>query len=687
MNSLLSQDARLNVLRDALIGQVLPGSDGQLYPLRERIGEGGQGWAFRATWSGSFDVVVKVLRPDAASQDSLARFQREAQVLRRLSQQTSPNPHIVRFFDHAYADIRVATTGDAWTLAFTVLEYVDGPTLETLITEAQPHGLGVERARRILRHVVLAIRDVHAQNVVHRDLKPSNILIDTSTKRELAKVTDFGLAKLIDGGIYSTTALAGATVGYAPPEQFEHGNKRVGRHTDVFSLAAIFFELISGVPAVPIREGDHPLIVVRRILEEKRPSLARVMDRLPKELQERPDVVAAVDVELMRALSPDPAERHASIVELHDAIDRALSALGTAPSVPLGGPVGWVVISRGAPPKIQDAPQGGAPTLLADESMQPVPAERASHPVVAGDDSSLVSLTWRVITLPSRLGPMSAIAPSRAGDAAVAVGANGIAFWSAGTWQTLDMTYRMDPRSLRAVAWYGSGTVYAGASSSVFAVSREGAHTTWNLPKHGLVFHALVADEKGLLLAGERQGVGVIADASSTTGGTLASRVTEVPGCGPLRAVARAGNAILACGDGGALVAMREDEPIKYVRACDAPLYALLALGDGTFVAAGAAGYIMRVWPSLEARLEPIQTTKDLSALALGPDGSAWCGGKEQRVMRRTETGWVRVGGGAPGSAGVKGLWVGTTRLLAFCEDGCVLAADPSAGTTRIGGF
>lgn len=57
---------------DALVGQVLPGSDGRLYPLRERIGEGGQGWVFRATWSGSIDVVVKVLRPDTANQDSAA---------------------------------------------------------------------------------------------------------------------------------------------------------------------------------------------------------------------------------------------------------------------------------------------------------------------------------------------------------------------------------------------------------------------------------------------------------------------------------------------------------------------------------------------------------------------------------------------------------------------------------------
>src|SRR5580658_8490216 len=100
------QERRLNALRDALPGQVLPGSDGSSqYPLRERIGEGGQGWVFRATWNGSVDVVVKVLRPESEGDESLSRFKREAQVLRTLSQQQRPNPHIVRFYDHAYANV------------------------------------------------------------------------------------------------------------------------------------------------------------------------------------------------------------------------------------------------------------------------------------------------------------------------------------------------------------------------------------------------------------------------------------------------------------------------------------------------------------------------------------------------------------------------------------------------------
>src|SRR5262249_53004235 len=125
-------DARLIELRDRLTGQILRGSDGVQYHLRDLIGEGGQGWVFRANWDepDGFVVIVKVLRPDAVSSDALARFQREADVLRMLSTQARPNPYIVRFFDHAIARMTSPVGGEPLVLPFTVLEYVNGPSLE-----------------------------------------------------------------------------------------------------------------------------------------------------------------------------------------------------------------------------------------------------------------------------------------------------------------------------------------------------------------------------------------------------------------------------------------------------------------------------------------------------------------------------------------------------------------------------
>src|SRR4029079_9245226 len=105
----------------------------------------------------------------------------------------------------------------------------------------------------------LALEDVHAQRVVHRDLKPSNILLAQEQGNEVAKVTDFGLVKLADISLQKTTALAGASLGYAPPEQYEQGNQRVSPRTDVFSLAAVVYEMLSGQHAFPLNERrNHP---------------------------------------------------------------------------------------------------------------------------------------------------------------------------------------------------------------------------------------------------------------------------------------------------------------------------------------------------------------------------------------------------------------------------------------------
>src|ERR1700721_2188442 len=149
---MFAPDPRLIALRDALEGQVIHGNTS--YHLRERIGEGGQGWVFKANWDepSGLVVIVKVLRPDAVNNEALVRFQREAEVLRLLSQ-GRPNPHIVRFFDHAVA--HVASPPGPLELPFTVLEYVNGPTLESVLKGIRGHGLPVERVRRLVRQVVL----------------------------------------------------------------------------------------------------------------------------------------------------------------------------------------------------------------------------------------------------------------------------------------------------------------------------------------------------------------------------------------------------------------------------------------------------------------------------------------------------------------------------------------------------
>src|SRR5262249_44427035 len=325
---MMSSDPRLISIRDAFIGYVLRGSGGVTYHVRECIGEGGQGWVYKANWDepGGLIVIVKVLRPDAVHGEALRRFQREADTLRMLSQQARPNPHIVRFFDHAQVEMPVPMGNERLSLPYTVLEYVHGPTLEKVLAQTPGRGIAVERVRRIARQVSLALDLVHSQKVVHRDLKPSNILLANEAGTEVAKVTDFGLVKLVDMNLHRTAALAGASLGYAPPEQYEQGNQRVTPRTDVFSLAAIVFEMLTGKPAFPYRDGENPLLIVTRILNGPRPQIRRHRDSLPADLAGHPDLIEQIDRSLAKALSADPADRFESIREFFASIEPALKA-------------------------------------------------------------------------------------------------------------------------------------------------------------------------------------------------------------------------------------------------------------------------------------------------------------------------------------------------------------------------
>src|SRR3990167_6660734 len=113
-----------------LLGTTLRGTAAQYY-VQAPIGEGGQGWVFRASFDDAdgFPVVIKVLRPDSATRDALDRFRREAEILQRLSQ-SNPSPFIVRFYDHGEANFPLAlSTHEHVRLPFTAMEYVHGESL------------------------------------------------------------------------------------------------------------------------------------------------------------------------------------------------------------------------------------------------------------------------------------------------------------------------------------------------------------------------------------------------------------------------------------------------------------------------------------------------------------------------------------------------------------------------------
>ncbi len=707
---MFGQDPRLVALRDSIVGRVLRGSGRVQYHVRERIGEGGQGWVFTANWDepGGFIVIVKVLRPDAVNADTLRRFQREADVLRMLSQQGQPNPYIVRFFDHATAVI--THEGKSHTLPFTVLEHVSGTTLERVLDSAPGRGMAVERTRRILRQVSQALEVVHAKKVIHRDLKPSNILLSNESGGEVAKVTDFGLVKLIDVGMARTSTLAGASLGYAPPEQYEQGNKRVGERTDVFSLAAITFEMLAGKMAFPYKEGENPLLIVTRILNESRPQLSKTPESLAPELRARPDLVTVIDSHITRALSADPNARHATVQDFFGAIEPLLRAAAET-QVPAQPPVSRALpFSETVPASMSNI----AASLLPNQVPMIIPAfERQSNfpadamrtrpsqpspiphsPVVIspsasaggemsqrprGDTSNPALWAWRILTPSIKPDVIRAAAFSDDGQTGVGIGAAGLARWERSQWVGVSLPPGFDPARVRGVVSLGRGeALLCGTSGLLLRLTASGACEVMSVPDAEATLCAAHFDgHSTIVVVGERpdrvqrnERVGFVVEYQ----GHRITSTNDIARTTRLRAVTRLmSGSYAAVGDAGALVRIERAGLTYRGSMCHGELLAMAATPDGGAFAVGTGGHAFSLVPSLDWHLEAVQTTADLTSVCSMADGTGWAGAHKARIVRRTGDSWVRMSGELGVSAAVVAIWAGPRMVRGLCTDGAII--------------
>ena len=683
-----SFDPRLLTLRDWLPGQVLLGTRGGQYHLRERVGEGGQGWVFAASWDepGGYLVIVKVLRPDAVTPESLGRFEREAQVLRMLGQASRPNPHVVRFFDHATARLSPPWGGEPISLPFTVLEYVRGPTLEHILERGRGVGLALDRIRRIGRQIVLALEDVHAHKIVHRDLKPSNVLLAKEGDAEVAKVTDFGLVKLVDIGLGRTAALAGATLGYAPPEQFEQGNRRVSARTDVFSFAAMLYEMLTGAKAFPHGDGENPLIVVTRLLNGPRPSLLQTRGVLPRELAMRPDLAERIDALIRRATAAEPSERYASIGEFWGLMEPHLRAASEPVSPPeavaAAAPDLPTTLDLPTPPP--RAPGARSARGRPGEALDARSLRAKTSPEADAEHTRPAAWTWRVRVPTVRAGAVRAAVFDTGGEGAVGIGANGLLLWEGRGWTYPPAAPGMDVHAVRGLAWLRPGEpLVFGARGLVGRLVPGAGLEAWALPDPEVTFLGAYVDLPGTMvtLVGERpahRGSG--SGPRDTTTGIIAqfgrgklTLLSDVPGCARLRAVTRlrAGE-IVGCGDAGALVRVELGVPERAGSICGGHLHAIAAMNDGALTI-GAGGHALSLSSRLQAQLEAVQTTRDLLSLAIDSSGTAWAGSAQARLLRRTAGSWIRMSAELGLSSSVVALCAAPRIVRAICDDGAVI--------------
>lgn len=217
------------------------------YELLQELGRGGMGVVYRARQiSLNRDVAVKmIIGGRLASASEQARFHSEAESAARLD-----HPGIVPVYEVGQHDDRPYFT----------MKYVPGDTLQDRLDSGP---LPPREAARLLQEVARAIHFAHQRGVLHRDLKPSNIIIDPQGH---AHVTDFGLAKQIDQSLNLTRS--GAVLGtpaYMPPEQAAGTRGQMGVQSDVYSLGAVLYAMLTGRP--PFRAATH-VDTVLMVLEQ-----------------------------------------------------------------------------------------------------------------------------------------------------------------------------------------------------------------------------------------------------------------------------------------------------------------------------------------------------------------------------------------------------------------------------------
>ncbi len=226
--SALEQQPNRTLFADPWLGQTIG-----RYRVLERIATGGMGSVYLAERSDhAFDkrVAIKVIRRGMDSEDILARFRHERQLLANLE-----HPNIAHIIDGG-------STEDHQP--YLVMEFVDGKRLDEY---ADQHRLTVDQRLDLFLTVCAAVQAAHRNLIVHRDLKPSNVLV---TEDGTVKLLDFGIAKVLSSETLQRTAEVTATLerrltpAYASPEQIR--GQAITTSADIYSLGVILFELLTG---------------------------------------------------------------------------------------------------------------------------------------------------------------------------------------------------------------------------------------------------------------------------------------------------------------------------------------------------------------------------------------------------------------------------------------------------------
>jgi serine/threonine protein kinase len=277
-----------------MIGQLL----GNRYEIIAKLGSGGMAHVYRARCTVLNRIVtVKVMRKELAEdKDFVHRFQIEAQAVALLS-----HPNIVSIYD----------VGEENGLPYLVMEYVEGDNLKEIIR--QKGALSPAETVNIGIQVCAALDHAHSKGIIHRDIKPHNILVTPGGR---VKVADFGMARFLSvpGATVTQSGTVMGSVHYFSPEQAR--GEEASYQSDLYSLGVVLYEAVSG--HVPY-QGDNPITIALKHIQEQPPGLRLENPSIPEELEQI----------ILKAMARDKEMRFKSAKEMQKALSYSGEFSGT----------------------------------------------------------------------------------------------------------------------------------------------------------------------------------------------------------------------------------------------------------------------------------------------------------------------------------------------------------------------
>lgn len=259
------------------------------FTIDKELGAGAMGAVYRARHAETGQLVaIKVVARNLASSDTaMARFRREANILKQLN-----HPNIVK----------LVATGKYEGMPFYAMEYIEGESLDHVM--ARRDRITWEHVVALGKQLCDALQHAHDQGIVHRDLKPSNLMVLAD---DTVKLTDFGIAKDLDVTALTEANCTVGTASYMSPEQCK-GERDLTHKSDLYSMGVMFFELLSGKKPFL---ADNPMDMFMKHVSAKPPRVSAFVD-----------VPSWLDTLIDQLLSKKPEHRPMNAAAVGEALDR-----------------------------------------------------------------------------------------------------------------------------------------------------------------------------------------------------------------------------------------------------------------------------------------------------------------------------------------------------------------------------